>query len=557
MLPPSQYPRQRFLIILTLASGVPAALVNGVIAFIANDSWWLGLIAAGALMLPPAFIAWCLGGPPSRRALGLVLSYAGLFTLAGAGLFGWVFWYGMAFLGRGAFMFMQVVAIAPYVVLGVATTRTTTELYGRAVVQETGAQSLLVVLLYFGAFGFASQLDSWLTSDETHAELAVRDELRRSVLRVQACAIGHALAHPDSGYPRSLASMGPPTQDCLDRRLAKGRSKGLLVEYEPASPDAAGRIPSFTVRARTQRKRPASGEFFSAVGDTTGLVGETRGTAIATRIGIPGEEMIDEVAHLRTCALLARAMHAEGDAPSSIADMGAALGRLEALDPRAYLCQTQRLPYLARQQAHDSLGTRMGYRVSYTGVLDSLGRVRDFVIVARPVAYGETGIRSYLVQSSGPIHVTLADRAATTDDAVVPACEYGEKGNTLPRYSSAIVCAPMPSLHLPAIALVHDTVATANQVFSVAMRDKADPSRPAEPTYEHQLSCITTPVVLRPPAWRSLTFHDKAELDCMVNVDYRAPSLTKTMRIVVYTRDRSGAIGREERVVRVVAPSHR
>jgi hypothetical protein len=558
MLPPSQYPRQRLLIILTLATGVPAALVNGLFAFIANDSWGLALAAAGALMLPPSFIAWRLGGPPSRKALGLVLAYASLFSLAGGALFGWLFWYGVAFLGVGAFRFMQLAAIVPYLVLGFAAWRTTTELYGRAVVTETGSQSLLVILLYLGAFAIGSNLDHGLSSDRRQTERVLRADLRRSVLRVQACAIGHALAHPGSGYPASLGEMGPGSQNCLDRHLAKGRPKGLVVEYEPASPDAAGRIPSFTVHARTKRKRPASGEFFSAVGDTTGLVGETRGTAIATSVGVPGEEMIDRVAHLRSCALLARAMHADGAAPSSIADMAATLRRLDPFDVRSYLCRTEILPQLARLEAHDSLGTSWGYRASYTRIRDGSGRLTDFEIVARPIVYGESGIRSYFVRSDGPIHVTLTDRAATTSDVEVPACEYGEKRNLVPRYSSSIVCATMPSIQPPMVALVHDTVATANQVFTVAIRDRADPSRPADSSYEHHLSCVTTPGVLRLPVFGNLnTFQTKSELECMVNVDARAPSFTRSMRVVVYTRDRSGAIGRVESVVRVAAaPRH-
>lgn len=552
MLPPSEYPRQRLLIILTLASGLPAALVQGVMAFVANDSWGHAIVAAGALMLPPAFIAWRLAGGASRQVLGLVLAYAGLFTLAGGALFGGLFWYGMAFLGGRAYAFMQLAAIAPYVALGVAAWRTSSELYGRATVTESGAQSLFVVLLYVGAFGLGSQFDFSLRSDERDAESALRDDLRRSVFRVQACAIGHALRHPGSGYPPSLAEMGPASDNCLDERLAKGRPEGIIVEYEPAPADAAGRIPSFVVRAHERRKRPASGEFFSAVGDTTGLVGETKGTEIATRVGVAGEELIDQVAHLRTCALLARAKHPEGLAASSIAEIAATLGQFDALDPRAYLCRPD---MLGRLGFHQILKSNV---LSYSGLRDSSGRLTDFEIVARPVAYGESGIRSYFVRSDGPIHVTLADRPATTSDVVVPACEYGEKRHRLPRYSSTIGCAPMPSLQLPMTALVHDTVATANQAFRVAVRDKAQPSRRADPTYEHHLSCVTTPGVLRPPIWGDLNaFQTASELECRVDVDPRAPSLTRSMRVVVYTRDRSGAIGRAEHVVRVIAPSPR
>ena len=82
MLPPSRYPRQRLLITLTLASGIPPALVNGLIAMVADDSAWRGLVVGGAFMFPPAFLASLLLCDPTRRELGLVLTYDGLIELA-------------------------------------------------------------------------------------------------------------------------------------------------------------------------------------------------------------------------------------------------------------------------------------------------------------------------------------------------------------------------------------------------------------------------------------------------------------------------------------------
>ena len=98
------------MIALTLATGLPAALVQGIMAFVANDSWASAVIAFGTLMLPPVILAWLLT-EPTRNSLGLVLAYASFFTLAGGALFGVLFWYGMAFvaasLGGGpTFMFM-------------------------------------------------------------------------------------------------------------------------------------------------------------------------------------------------------------------------------------------------------------------------------------------------------------------------------------------------------------------------------------------------------------------------------------------------------------------
>jgi hypothetical protein len=159
MLPPSQYPRQRFIVTLTLASGVPLALVAGLIAGASDGSWLQALIAVTALMLPPTFIALYLLGEASPRALGLVIAYAGFFTLAGGGLFAAFLAFGAAATGGHAtFMLIQGALVAPYVVLGVAATRTAKELYGVTATRETFSQTLSVILLYLTALAIVSIL---------------------------------------------------------------------------------------------------------------------------------------------------------------------------------------------------------------------------------------------------------------------------------------------------------------------------------------------------------------------------------------------------------------
>ena len=272
----------------------------------------------------------------------------------------------------------------------------------------------------------------------------------------------------------------------------------------------------------------------------------TSATESGARVGNAGDGMIDEIAHLRTCSLLLRFEHPEGVTASSIAELLAMYGRFSRADFSRYLCDWRRLRHSAHLEARDSLGTSMGYRVSYVGIRDSLGRIRDFEIVARPIAYGESGMRSYFVRSDGPIHVTRADRAATASDAVVPACEYGER---------AVACARMPSIRPPVVTLVHDSVATAGQPFTVAIRDATDPSRPADSTYEHHLKCTTGPGRwwLRPED-RYDVFQLGSALECKIPHDARTGPFADPVQIVVYTRDRSGAIGRAESVVGRVVP---
>jgi hypothetical protein len=395
----------------------------------------------------------------------------------------------------------------------------------------------------------ASEVGSFFSEQERDSALARNDALRPSVFRVQACAIRHALAHPDSGYPRSLAAMG----DCLGKRLAADRPKGLVVEYVAAPRDAAGRIPSFVIHARARGKNASSDGAATVFGDTSGLVGDVLSRYEANRVWMH-VEVIDEIAQLRTCALLARAQR-DGVAPATIADMAATLGRFERGDLRAYLCDTDRLAYAARREAHDSIGASDGYRVSYVPREDGSGRMSEFEIAARPIAYGESGIRSYFVRSDGGIHVTLADRAATASDPVTPPCLYGEKRKSLDRYTSTPSCAPMPSLRPPMVTLVHDSVATTGEIFTVAVRRADDPSRAADSTYEHSLACATAKVAphWRPPRQNGYgDFRLGSELECRVDLESRPPFVNERMRIVVYTRDRTGAFGRAQRVVPVV-----
>jgi len=65
--------------------------------------------------------------------------------------------------------------------------------------------------------------------------------------------------------------------------------------------------------------------------------------------------------------------------------------------------------------------TDSGYRITYDpGLLDSDGRVVKYVFSARPIEYGSTGQRSYLMDESGTIHTTQSNRPATGGDPSLP-----------------------------------------------------------------------------------------------------------------------------------------
>ena len=58
------------------------------------------------------------------------------------------------------------------------------------------------------------------------------------------------------------------------------------------------------------------------------------------------------------------------------------------------------------------------YRVTYTpGLADEAGKIATFIISARPVRFGKTGNRSFVLDESGVVRATSADRPATKDDS--------------------------------------------------------------------------------------------------------------------------------------------
>lgn len=63
---------------------------------------------------------------------------------------------------------------------------------------------------------------------------------------------------------------------------------------------------------------------------------------------------------------------------------------------------------------------KSGYRFVYTaGAADADGRIRTYTITARPIAYKQSGVRSFFTDQTGVIRATSEDRAATARDAVL------------------------------------------------------------------------------------------------------------------------------------------
>ena len=73
-----------------------------------------------------------------------------------------------------------------------------------------------------------------------------------------------------------------------------------------------------------------------------------------------------------------------------------------------------------------SWAERYGYRVTFARDGES------YRVDGRPVTWGETGLRSYMMAETGPIHFTLENRAATADDPELPPCPAYDVGDCTP-----------------------------------------------------------------------------------------------------------------------------
>lgn len=71
----------------------------------------------------------------------------------------------------------------------------------------------------------------------------------RAIRKIQGCAARYAVRHPDRGFPRTLAELGPGADDCIDARLATGAANFYRYTYTPGAPDAKGFIREYTLQA--------------------------------------------------------------------------------------------------------------------------------------------------------------------------------------------------------------------------------------------------------------------------------------------------------------------
>jgi hypothetical protein len=74
-----------------------------------------------------------------------------------------------------------------------------------------------------------------------------------SLRTLNQCAEAYKAAHPDEGFPATLASLGPAGSRCIDKPLAAGEKAGYKFAYTPGARDGRGRVTAYAATARPIR----------------------------------------------------------------------------------------------------------------------------------------------------------------------------------------------------------------------------------------------------------------------------------------------------------------
>jgi len=273
-------------------------------------------------------------------------------------------------------------------------------------------------------------------------ELAKRDErstyyvqatvdVRKLLRRVQNCLYWYESEHPNEGFPRDLAAVGPVGTGCFDTTAMTGTLAHSRVRYAASAPDSTGRVTGFWLVAepmtedafwRKQYYADESGVLYYAdlLGRDDSMFYHRK--APDSPLPPPGDllEIVDSpVAELRRVQQCLRTPDEYRPAgyPLRLENRGCAKTEWINVDGDMFLSVSSRFASSVIGGTY-SLVYRTRRALTET-------TAAGYVIEARPAQFGVDGVRSYWTDELGRIHWTRENRAATATDPVIEECDLG------------------------------------------------------------------------------------------------------------------------------------
>ena len=394
-----------------LLSGLVFVALGCAIVVVSREQWYAqtdsgsgdanagigALVSAVTLALLYLALAWRLGRPGDPFATGATLVTGSAMWL----LLALFFLRSCLPAGYGGPLLLHLVVGMPIVLVGAVAlfiAQMYLVRYGRSGAATWAGRLAPIEWVAFAAVG-------WLSATGAYAGYH-REDAVRAVWRLHACAHRWAARDPARGFPASETELASTDSTCRADRVAGDAP--FVASYRPARRDSGGRVSSYEIRVR-QRHVPGL-RHESLLANEAGLVhiAFRREATVGDHIVWP-LPFLDPRA-FAGCIELFRSKHAGRGYPRDLA--GIQEIRCASVEPLA----------------GPNVIERHGYRVTYepVGILVAGGDTlaRGYTLHARPIVYGETGVRSYFVSAGGVMTATGADRAAGSRDAPMVECEF-------------------------------------------------------------------------------------------------------------------------------------
>jgi outer membrane protein assembly factor BamB len=239
------------------------------------------------------------------------------------------------------------------------------------------------------------------------------------LFRTESCLLRFKAEHRGAGFPDSLRQLDKILPGCLQDGLARGGEiGGYRIEYQVS---ATTPIEHFSLIASPSVHY--TGSMVSFFSDETGILRTYSGNrlAVASDGGVtPAEDLL----RIRNCVVNFTSLSDRQNTGWSEAN-------------RAYDADQMHYPLSFDEMAAEKRCSVPGlrdagswktsaYRFSYRRVVNN--GVENFALLARPIQYGSSGLRSYFVDNTSVIHATAENRDATADDPWAYRCEFTSLG---------------------------------------------------------------------------------------------------------------------------------